>query len=61
MDCPWDTIAMVPRAQVAGEITSLESKQDETTDIFENIELLDERVRKPLADKPIDPDPTSAA
>ncbi len=47
-DCPWDTIAMVKRDVVEGQTTSLESKQDETTDIFENIKLLDERVRKPL-------------
>ena len=47
-DCPWDTIAMVKTDTVAGEVTSLESKQDETTDIFENIKLLDDRVRKPL-------------
>jgi len=47
-DCPWDTIAMVKRAEVEGQLTSLESKQDETALIFENIDLLDERVSAPL-------------
>ena len=61
MDCPWDTIHMVPTPTVAGEVTSLESKQDETTDIFENIKLLEDRVRKPLESKQFDPDAAPAA
>ena len=48
MDCPWDTIAMVPTPTVAGEVTSLESKQDETALIYDNIDMLEERIRKPL-------------
>ncbi len=61
MDCSWDTIAMVKRDTVEGEVTSMESKQDATTDIFANIKLLDERVRKPLEDKHIGPDVPPAA
>lgn len=50
-DCPWDTIAMVPTASVAGDTTSLESKQVHATPIFDHIGNLDERVRKPLEEK----------
>ena len=50
-DCPWDTIEMVPTPTVEGEVTSLESKQVHTSPILEHINLLDERVRKPLQDK----------
>lgn len=53
MDCPWDTISMVPTPTVEGQVTSLESSQDNTTGIFEHINLLDERVKKPLSDKGI--------
>jgi electron transport complex protein RnfB len=47
-DCPWDTIKMVPTPTVQGHTTSLESHQDESAAIFENIHLLDERVSTPL-------------
>lgn len=47
-DCPWDTIRMVPTESVAGQTTSLESKQDETALIYDSLHLLDERARKPL-------------
>ncbi|PCI40658.1 MAG: hypothetical protein COB53_00600 [Elusimicrobia bacterium] len=50
-DCPWDTIAMVPTPTVAGEVTSLESKQDETALIYDNLADLDERVRKALENR----------
>jgi len=50
-DCPWDTIRMVPTPSVEGQTTSLESKQDQTALIFENLDSLDERVRKPLEGK----------
>ena len=52
-DCPWDTIEMVPTPTVEGEVTSLESKQVHTSPILEHINLLDERVKAPLAAKGI--------
>ncbi|MBI5595291.1 MAG: 4Fe-4S dicluster domain-containing protein [Elusimicrobia bacterium] len=52
-DCPWDTIKMVPTASVEGHTTSLESAQLHLSPIFEHINLLDERVKKPLAEKGI--------
>ena len=53
MDCPWDTIKMVPTPTVAGEVTSLESSQVHTSPILEHINLLDERVKAPLVAKGI--------
>lgn len=47
-DCPWDTIAMIPTAKTTGKTTSLECWQDETALIFDNIHLLEDRVREPL-------------
>lgn len=55
-DCPWDTIEMVPTPTVEGQVTSLESTQDNTAGIFEHINLLDERVKAPLAAKNIGTD-----
>lgn len=55
-DCPWDTIAMVPTETVAGQVTSLESTQDNTSGIFEHIDLLEERVKAPLTQKGIGTD-----
>ena len=60
-NCPWDTIAMVPTPTVAGEVTSMESKQDPSTGAFDNLDLFDDRVRKPLEDKQIGPDAPPAA
>ena len=42
---------MVPTPTVAGEVTSLESKQDETALIYDNLADLDERIRKPLENR----------
>ena len=42
---------MVPTETVAGQTTSLESKQDETALIYNSLHLLDERVKKPLEEK----------
>ena len=55
-DCPWDTIEMVPTPTVDGQVTSLESAQVHETPIFEHINLLDERVKAPLAQKGIGAD-----
>lgn len=49
IDCPWETIAMVPTPTVEGQVTSVESTQDNTALIFERINLLDEGVKAPLA------------
>ena len=50
-DCPWDTIEMVPTPPVEGQVTSIESTQDNTALIFQHINLLDERVKAPLTAK----------
>lgn len=47
-DCPWDTIAMIPTPKTEGKTTSLECWQDSSALIFDNIDLLDERVSTPL-------------
>lgn len=52
-DCPWDTIKMVPRAEVEGHVSSIESQPDKDHPIFERTDLLNERVGKPLEDKQI--------
>ena len=44
-------IAMVPTPTVAGEITSMESKQDPSTGAFDNLDLFNEKARKPLENK----------
>lgn len=59
-DCPWDTIWMVPKPQVEGQTTSLESQPDKEHPVFEKLELLPEEVRKPL-DNPAPAAPASNA
>ena len=47
---------VVPTPTVEGQATSLESAQDNTSGIFEHINLLDERVKAPLVQKGIGAD-----
>ncbi len=47
-DCPWDTIQMVQRGEVEGQVTSLETQPSSEIPILGRLELLDERVREPL-------------
>ncbi len=53
-DCPWDTIAMVKRDQVEGQVTSMESNQDPGNGALDRPHLFADRVRKPLEEKRID-------
>ncbi len=47
-DCPWDTIQMVPKNEVEGQVTSMETQPSSDIPVLDRLELLDERVRKPL-------------
>ena len=47
-DCPSGTIKMVPKAQVEGHDTSIESQPNREHPVFENLKVLPEEVRKPL-------------
>lgn len=47
-DCPWDTIEMVPRAEVEGHVSSIESQPNKDHPIFERNDLLNDRVGTPL-------------
>ena len=51
-DCPWDTIKMVKREFTEGHVSSLESQPNHTHSIFENPELVPERVRGFLGKEP---------
>ena len=64
MDCPWDTIRMVPTPTVAGDQTSLDSQSNREHPIFEKTSLLPEEVRTPFilrGEKPAPPPPAVAA
>ena len=56
MDCPWDTIAMVKTGFLEGHQTSLESQPNHEHAVFQNPELVPERMRiftkKPPAQVP---------
>jgi len=60
IDCPWDTIRMVPTASVAEHQTSLDSQPNHEHEIFRHPELVPEEVRT-FVDKPPFSDPTVAA
>lgn len=59
IDCPWDTIRMVPTPSVAGHITSLDSQPNHEHVVFSHPELVPEEIRS-FVDKPNFIDPTAA-
>ena len=56
MDCPWDTIGMVPTVTVAGDQTSLDSQLNDEHAIYAKPELVPEEIRGFL-NKPPKTDP----
>ncbi len=52
MDCPWDTIRMVPTPTVAGDQTSLDSQLTHDHVIFQKPELVPEEIRGFLSKAP---------
>lgn len=59
MDCPWDTIRMVPAPSVAGHQTSLDSQPNHEHAVFQRPELVPSEIRT-FVDKPSFSDPTAA-
>lgn len=59
IDCPWDTIRMVPTPSVAGHQTSLDSQSNKEHAIFQRPELVPEEIRG-FVEKPAFSDPTAA-
>jgi hypothetical protein len=53
VDCPWDTIRMVPTPSVAGHTTSLESQIDHNHAIFQNPSVVSEELRTFVGKEPI--------
>mgnify|MGYP001559400924 CR=1 FL=1 len=47
VDCPWDTIRMVPTPSVAGHQTSLDSQSTAEHPVFSHLELLPDEVKTP--------------
>jgi hypothetical protein len=47
MDCPWETIKMVPTSTVNGHQTSLDSQFNAEHPVFSNLGLLPEEVKTP--------------
>jgi len=45
LDCPWDTIRMVPTPTVAGDVTSLDSQLNHEHPVFQKPELVPEEIR----------------
>lgn len=52
IECPWDTIRMVPTESVAGHNTSLDSQPNHEHAVFEKPELVEEYVRTFLGKEP---------
>ena len=58
IDCPWDTIRMVPTATLSGHQTSLDSQSTREHPVFAKLELLPEEVKTPFVvsgEKPVPP------
>lgn len=47
IDCPWETIKMVPTATVFGHQTSLDSHPNAEHPVFQKLDLLPEEVKTP--------------
>ncbi len=45
IDCPWETIRMVPTPTVAGDQTSLDSQLNHEHPVFQKPELVPEEIR----------------
>lgn len=64
IECPWETIKMVPTTSVAGHMTSLDSQPNREHAVFSKPELLPDEVRTPFVlrgEKPVAPPPVAAA
>ena len=62
-DCPWETIKMVPTAEVAGHQTSLDSQNTREHPIFERQHLIPDEIKTPFVtrgEKPVPPPPAAA-
>lgn len=58
VDCPWETIKMVPTPTLAGHQTSLDSQPNREHPVFAKLELLPEEVKTPFVvsgEKPVPP------
>ena len=47
MDCPWETIKMVPTSTVNGHQTSLDSQSNADHPVFSRLDLLPEEIKTP--------------
>ena len=59
IDCPWDTIRMVPTPSVANHQTSLDSQPNHEHEVFKRPELVPEEIRSFVEKQPFS-DPTAA-
>jgi len=55
IDCPWDTIRMVPTPTVAGDQTSLDSQLNHEHPVYQKPELVPEEIRGFLSKPPKTP------
>ena len=64
IDCPWETIKMVPTTTLAGHQTSLDSQPNREHPVFAKLELLPEEVKTPFVlrgENPVPPAPPAPA